>query len=139
MRERNRRGITMNVKRTIAAAVALSLAATLVPATAWAKAEDGQSATPATTTSVDLRGSTDRALSTINADRVQVAAPPKAQKTGQRNAGAANGGGGGGAGSVMAIVGIAMGIATTYFVIKEMHKTESDLTAAQQPASHVVR
>ena len=119
----------MNLKRTIAAAVVMSLVASVLPATAWA-AEDQNKAT-AKTPVVDLRGSTEKALANVTGDRIQVTTPPTEQKTGRRNSGK-GGGGGGGMGAAMAIIGIAASIGTTYFVIKEMHKTENQLTATPQ-------
>ncbi|HUL75293.1 MAG TPA: hypothetical protein VLT86_19425 [Vicinamibacterales bacterium] len=126
----------MNVKRTIATAVILSLVAAALPATAWA-ADDSKNATAPKAPAVDLRASTARALASVTGEPVQVATPPAARNTGRRNAAKGGGGGGGGMGAVMAVVGIAASIGATYFVIKEMHKTESQLTAT--PTPQVVR
>jgi hypothetical protein len=124
----------MSINRTIAAAVVVSLVASVLPAAAWA-AEDQSKATAAKAPAVDLRGSTERALASVAGDRVQVTAPPTEQKTGRRNAAKGGGGKGGGMGAAMAIVGIAASIGTTYFVIQQMHKTEAQLT----PTPQVVR
>jgi len=126
----------MTIKRTIAAAVVMSLVASVLPATAWAAEDQNGTAAPKAP-AVDLRASTTKALANVAGNPVQVTAPPKAQPSGRRNAAASGGGKGGGmsAGAVMAIVGIVASVGTTYFVIKEMHKTESDLT----PTPQVVR
>ena len=121
----------MNIKRSIAAAVVVSLVATALPATAWA-ADDSNKAPASKAPAVDLRASTERALANVTGEPVQVTAPPATTKPGLRKA-AKGGGGGGGMGTAMAIIGIAASIGTTYFVIKEMHKTESQLTPTPTP------
>ena len=71
----------------------------------------------------------------LDGGQPQLVAPTKPQKSGRRDAAASGGSGGkgGGMGTVMAIVGVAASIGTTYWVIKEMHKVETPSTPTPTP------
>jgi hypothetical protein len=79
----------------------------------------------AQTTSSPLRSSIDRA-----AKSAPVAKAPQ-RKTAPVRKAVTQGGGGGGGAMVMTIIGTLAGIATTYFVIKEMNK-QTEEAANQQ-------
>ncbi len=85
-----------------------------------------RSVQPATPSSA-LRASIDRAAGKA----AESPAQPRRQPTAVRKA-AMQGGGGGGGMIVMSLIGTAVGLATTYFVIKEMRKQTDAVTNPPQ-------
>ncbi len=113
----------MTLARTVSVLLIASFLLTALPKTTWAGEDVGAS------TSVDLRAAIDRAAAQTVADsRVDVTKPDA------RTAARARQGMGGGGGSMMmvwTVLGTVTGLATTYFVVKEMRKQTDKANAPQ--------
>ena len=114
----------MKLKQYLSAALIVAIVGGLTPATTWA--DEAKDAAGARAT--DLRGSINRAVAQAKSD-------PSGQLVIQkpsRSAASATqmGSGGGGGGHVMMVVsilGTVAGVATSYFVIKQMQKTTDQI------------
>ena len=111
----------MRSSRSIAAIVVASFLVGLCPGIAWADTEAAPNSAPSTT----IRASVDRAAA-------RLATQPSVDARNQRAASAAQGmpmGGGGGKGMlIVSLVTTVVGLAATYYVLKEMQKQTDQAT-----------
>jgi hypothetical protein len=104
----------MKMARSVSVAVIASVLIAALPQAAWAGEETTSSA------AVDLRAAIDRAAAQAVADARDVA--PSLPGSRPERARQSVGGGGGSMMMVWTVIGTVTGLATTYFLVKEMRK-----------------
>ncbi len=112
----------MTLARTVSVLLIASFFLTALPKTTWAGEDVGAS------TSIDLRAAIDRAAAQTVAEP-RVDAQPDARTAARARQGM--GGGGGSMMMVWTVLGTVTGLATTYFVVKEMRKQTEKANAPQ--------
>jgi hypothetical protein len=113
----------MTFVRTVSVALIAAILVSVMPSLAWA----GEDVAPAA--SVDLRAAIDRAAAQAVTARDVAGSPNETRAAARARQGM--GGGGGSMMMVWTVVGTVTGLATTYFVVKEMRKQTDKANAPQ--------